>query len=440
MWEIDNNWQSDEFKQMLFYERLHEREKFIYGVNKVLYGYINNNFRYMVHYNDPQLLALIFSLISITYNKDDLSEYIKNENLSSFMSNTIYTNDEYNTSVMAHFFRKMPEANIDIGETFVIPESTLLVYYNENGKSKKEFILDDWEFKYDHDILSIEAGKIKALKNGCTIVECYNKKRDRYKKIKINSGNIKQTNITEYFFSQIRNIIAHGLFTFANSGGYDTLKEYGSYNMLSFDNRYLRGMQREVCVIEENQLNVAYDKDNFFNPRYISYLAETLYAKENNPFIRFIKIFDNNNDFVSIKNELDVLYTKEKLNFEALLILSKFYINFIYNYDANDKKNYNYDNLNIRDKLKGNLSNQEYIYMIRTSIMHGRYLINKNRHFVFFNTDKKDSEKISFFTQISFDELKELCSIKEKDFKRDMEYDPRVIEEGKLYSDETKKL
>ena len=32
MWEIDNNWQSDEFKRMLFYERLHEREKFIYDV------------------------------------------------------------------------------------------------------------------------------------------------------------------------------------------------------------------------------------------------------------------------------------------------------------------------------------------------------------------------------------------------------------------------
>ena len=250
MWEIDNNWQSDEFKQMLFYERLHEREKFIYDVNKVLYGYINNNFRYMIHYNDPQLLALIFSLISITYNKDDLSEYIKNENLNSYMKGTMTTNDEAETTILSHSFKKFDELNLKLGEKISIPENYLKIYFYEDGKSKNESIFEDWEFKYDPSVISINNGEIESLKKGCILVECYNKKRDRYKKIKINSGNIKQTNITEYFFTQIRNIIAHGLFTFVNSGGYDTLKEYGSYNMSCYDNRYMRGSQRDFWILE----------------------------------------------------------------------------------------------------------------------------------------------------------------------------------------------
>ncbi len=32
---------------------------------------------FLIYNNDPQLVALIFSLISITHNKDDLSNYIK---------------------------------------------------------------------------------------------------------------------------------------------------------------------------------------------------------------------------------------------------------------------------------------------------------------------------------------------------------------------------
>ena len=89
MWDANQCWQSDRFKAMLIYERNNDREKFIYDVNQMLNAYndINRNFNYLIGNDDPQLLALIFYLISITYNKDDLSDYIKNEDLSNYNIN-----------------------------------------------------------------------------------------------------------------------------------------------------------------------------------------------------------------------------------------------------------------------------------------------------------------------------------------------------------------
>ena len=67
MWDANQSWQSDKFKAMLIYERNNDREKFIYDVNQILNAYndINRNFNYLIGNDDPQLLALIFSLISI---------------------------------------------------------------------------------------------------------------------------------------------------------------------------------------------------------------------------------------------------------------------------------------------------------------------------------------------------------------------------------------
>lgn len=76
-------------------------------VNQILNAYndINRNFNYLIGNDDPQLLALIFSLISITYNKDDLSDYIKNEDLSNYMDPVIQTNDEFSSTVFGHTFK-----------------------------------------------------------------------------------------------------------------------------------------------------------------------------------------------------------------------------------------------------------------------------------------------------------------------------------------------
>lgn len=79
MFDTSQWWQSDTFRKMLNYERENNREKFIYDVNQMLNAYYNidQNFDFLIYNNDPQLVALIFSLISITHNKDDLSNYIK---------------------------------------------------------------------------------------------------------------------------------------------------------------------------------------------------------------------------------------------------------------------------------------------------------------------------------------------------------------------------
>lgn len=433
MWDANQSWQSESFKNMLIYERNNAREKLIYDVNQRLNAYndIKKNAKYLIGHDDPQLLALIFSLISITYNKDDLSDYIRNENLSDYMSSLIQTNDEFSTTLVGHTFRKMPEKNLNIGEQFDIPHSTLTVYVPDNsGNCIRVFDINDWEFDYDHSILSINHGTITALKNGCTVIECVNKKYNERVRIKINSGNIKQSHISEFFFTQIRNIIAHGRFTFINSGAYDTLDEYGKFNMSSGDNRYNRGSQRDLLIYENNQLNVAYAKENTFNPKYIIYLAKTLYAKENNPFIKIIDIFDLNDDCILIKRELDKLTSKEKEDFHSLILLSKFYINFIYNYDTADKDNYDYAKLPVKDELRGSLKNKEFIYEIRTAIMHGRYTY-KNSEFHFWNYDKKDNKTITFDVNISYDDFISLFIAKEEEFYNNMKYDPSQLISGK---------
>jgi len=426
MWDANQSWQSDTFKAMLIYERNNAREKFVYDVNQILNAYsdIRANFKSLIGSDDPQLLALVFSLISITYNKDDLSEYIKNEDLSDYMSPWIKTNDEFSTNLYGHTFCKMPEKNLNVGEHFAIPQSTLTIYVpNENGSGNRIFDINDWKFNYDPSILSINNGVVTSLKKGCTVIECINKKYNRTRRIKINSGNIKQSRITEFFFTQIRNIIAHGRFTLINSGEYDTLDEYGKFNMHTSDNRYKRGSQRDLLIFENNQLNLAYDKENTFNPKYVIYLAQTLYAKDNNPFIKFINMFDDCKDFIEIMQKLDTLTPMEQKEFHSLLLIAKFYINFIYNYDSYDKDNYNYDALPISNNLKGNLTNKEFIYEIRTAIMHGRYTY-QNNEFSFWNLDKKDKNIKTFTTKISDDEFIRLFLSKEEDFYNNMKYNP----------------
>lgn len=427
---VDNNqsWQSEGFKNMLEYERNNDREKFIYDVNQLITSYSNLNDKESLEYlnlkDDPQLLALVFSLISITYNKDDLSNYIKNEDLSDYMHPLIEGNDEFLTPVYGHTFRRFPEKNLEIGEQFTIPDSTLTIdYISDLGKPERSFNLDEWDFIYDSSIISINNKTITALKKGCTIIDCVNKKYNVRKKIKINSGNVKQSHITEFFFTQIRNIIAHGRYTILNSGLYDTLSELGRFNMPTSDNRYKRGSQRELFLFENNQLNVAYDKNNTINPKYVIHLAETLYAKEGNPYVKFIDMFDNSDFFYTLKRKIEALSESGKETYNLLMLLSKFYINFIYNYDSYDKDNFNYDVLPIDFSLKGNLTNQEFIYEIRTAIMHGRYDY-RDSILHFWNYDKKDSSITTFDVSVPESSFLLIILSKEIEFYKGMKYNP----------------
>lgn len=418
---------SSKFKDMLLYEREHSREKFIYDVNKILNAYsdVNENLSDIFEISDPQLLLLIFSLISITYNKDDLEKYIKNEDLYNYMNHFEIKEDNKISLLLGHTFSNLKEKNMNIGESFVIPEDTLSIYDIKTNTSY--FNINDWDFLYDNNILSINNGVITSLRKGCTVIKCINKFNNEIRKIKINSGDIKQSNITEFFFTQIRNIIAHGRFTLVNSGKYDSISEYQTFNLPSFDDRYVYGSQRNLLIYDFNQLNIAYDKNNNINPKYISYLAKNLYVKKDNPYIKFIDIFENKVDILDIESIFNNFSKEEFDLYNSLIILSKFYINFIYNYDSYDKDNYNYDLLKIDNKLKNNLTNKEFIYEIRTSIMHGRYEY-KDNIFNFWNTDKKDKNIKTFDVKITDKDLLKLSLTKEDDFYSNMKYDPRELE------------
>lgn len=418
---------SSKFKDMLLYEREHSREKFIYDVNKILNAYsdVNENLSDIFEISDPQLLLLIFSLISITSNKDDLEKYIKNEDLYNYMNHFEIKEDNKISLLLGHTFSNLKEKNMNIGESFVIPEDTLSIYDIKTNTSY--FNINDWDFLYDNNILSINNGVITSLRKGCTVIKCINKINNEIRKIKINSGDIKQSNITEFFFTQIRNIIAHGRFTLVNSGKYDSISEYQTFNLPSFDDRYVYGSQRNLLIYDFNQLNIAYDKNNNINPKYISYLAKNLYVKKDNPYIKFIDIFENKVDILDIEYIFNNFSKEEFDLYNSLIILSKFYINFIYNYDSYDKDNYNYDLLKIDNKLKNNLTNKEFIYEIRTSIMHGRYEY-KDNIFNFWNTDKKDKNIKTFDVKITDKDLLKLSLTKEDDFYSNMKYDPRELE------------
>lgn len=418
---------SSKFKDMLLYEREHSREKFIYDVNKILNAYsdVNENLSDIFEISDLQLLLLIFSLISITSNKDDLEKYIKNEDLYNYMNHFEIKEDNKISLLLGHTFSNLKEKNMNIGESFVIPEDTLSIYDIITNTSY--FNINDWDFLYDNNILSINNGVITSLRKGCTVIKCINKFNNEIRKIKINSGDIKQSNITEFFFTQIRNIIAHGRFTLVNSGKYDSISEYQTFNLPSFDDRYVYGSQRNLLIYDFNQLNIAYDKNNNINPKYISYLAKNLYVKKDNPYIKFIDIFENKVDILDIESIFNNFSKEEFDLYNSLIILSKFYINFIYNYDSYDKDNYNYDLLKIDNKLKNNLTNKEFIYEIRTSIMHGRYEY-KDNIFNFWNTDKKDKNIKTFDVKITDKDLLKLSLTKEDDFYSNMKYDPRELE------------
>ena len=441
MWDVNQIWQSEKFKSMLLYERDNCREKLVYDVNKLLNAYfkmLSSDTRqeaslFLIRNNDPQLLALIFSLISITHNKDDLSAYLGDPKLLEYMSDMIIIEDKKSITSFRTHSMSIPEKNMDIGESFAIPKSSLSVYNVD--LHKWEHFIDDWRFEYDNNIVTVDSGIVTAKKPGSTIIHCINKKNGGGIRIKINSGKVRQANIGEFFFTQIRNIIAHGRFVLANSGSYDTLAEYGEYNMYPGDNRYSFGLQRELVLYDKNQLNIVYGSNNSFNPKYLIYLAKTLYLKDQNKFLQFIKTFDEETNAVSfidlfegrnpLSEDSPKKFTEDELNdFKALLILSKFYINFIYNYDSFEKKSFNYDTLTIKDEVKGGLDNHQLIYEIRTAIMHGRYTYG-DEGFHFWNIDKKTNQK-SFDLKIKYDDIINLISQKEELFNNNMTYNPNM--------------
>ena len=417
MHDTNNSWQSQTFREMLNYERLHCREKFVYEAMNYLDFYqellINKNLPYYEnHKGDPQLITMIFAFISLTHNKDTLDIDFEDYSLNLKSESNSVINYPVNSMIL-------PEANIDLNDTFQIPESTLTAYYSDSDKMISN--LNDWDFEYNNRIISINNGVITSLTRGTTLVKCTNKVTGTVKTIKVNSGESRNSHIQQFLFTQIRNVIAHGKYKIYNTGRYDTVQEYDSFNVLQFDERYKNGLWREIALEDSNQLNLAYGGNNYFNADYVISCAKQIYKIDNNQFYKFVKEFyDANNDA-----ELIAKYYKQETpkDLKELLLLSKFYISFIYNYDTKDKNNFDYTSLNIDNVSPTDMHN--HIYEIRTAIMHGRYSYDGNK-FSFWNTSRNDPNTLSFSFDITYDDLEKLIKQKQTINNQNMIYDPNI--------------
>ena len=431
MQKIQHNFGRNSFIEMLNYEKEHSREKFVFDVNQVLNIYLDINEKESMFdsvYNDPQLLEMIFSIISITREKDSIKDKLMNGDLFKYMCFVV----EDDNRIIPAYRMNIREENLMSGDSFTIPEIDFTDdYYPDsiiNGKPLyKSDNIKNWDFVYDSNLISINGDKITSLKKGCSIIKLINKKTGLVRRIKVNSGQIRQSNITEYFFSQIRNIIAHGRYSIVNSGLYDTVKEYGSYNMIPSDDddRYMSGLQRDIILFEENQLNVSYDKMVKFSPLFWILLAKELYIGEEKQFINIINTFEDCNRIL-IRRRISNYTDEELREYNVLLALSKFYINFIYNLDSEEKESFDYTSIPVSSEYKGDLTNKEFIYNVRTAIMHGNYTYD-NQTITFWNNDKHDATKKVFEVRMLLKDLLLYSHVKELLFYSNMIYDPKVL-------------
>lgn len=210
----------------------------------------------------------------------------------------------------------------------------------------------------------------------------------------------------------MRNIIAHGRFLEIDSYSELNNGEYKTTNWITDE-------QRKIKLEPINRLNKDYNNDNYIRISYfinkVLQILQYQYQKENNISVTSsadvknlikVSITKTSNSFFKILGSLyyniDDLIIDNK-DIKAITLLSKFYINFIYNYDTLEKNTFDYSIIS---------TNEQYIYNIRTAIMHGWYKYD-NENFVFW-TEKNGN--IVFRENISFNNLLGLTNKKQTIF------------------------
>ena len=394
---------SKERIRMQNYEILFARDKFVYLSNKVLDDVLETN-----NIKDKLLLELLYSIILFSSIKDELfnDEYpydylfnIKEPfNLNGLSANfsmpelNIDTNIQYNINeVVKEFITKLQNQDYFHNDLFTLDLNNINIYCDDNQVSinDKNLIIQ----KKGVYLLNITCG-------------------DYDFNLKINCGKISEKDISKFYANQMRNIIAHGRFLEIDSYSELNNGEYKTTNWITDE-------QRKIKLEPINRLNKDYNNDNYIRISYfinkVLQILQYQYQKENNISVTSsadvknlikVSITKTSNSFFKILGSLyyniDDLIIDNK-DIKAITLLSKFYINFIYNYDTLEKNTFDYSIIS---------TNEQYIYNIRTAIMHGWYKYD-NENFVFW-TEKNGN--IVFRENISFNSLLGLTNKKQTIF------------------------
>lgn len=394
---------SKERIRMQNYEILFARDKFVYLSNKVLDDVLETN-----NIKDKLLLELLYSIILFSSIKDEL---FNDEYPYDYLFNI---KEPFNLNGLSANF-SMPELNIDTNIQYNINEIVkefITKLQNQDYFHNDLFTLDlnNINIYCDDNQVSINDKNLIIQKKGVYLlnITC----GDYDFNLKINCGKISEKDISKFYANQMRNIIAHGRFLEIDSYSELNNGEYKTTNWITDE-------QRKIKLEPINRLNKDYNNDNYIRISYfinkVLQILQYQYQKENNISITSsadvknlikVSITKTSNSFFKILGSLyyniDDLIIDNK-DIKAITLLSKFYINFIYNYDTLEKNTFDYSIIS---------TNEQYIYNIRTAIMHGWYKYD-NENFVFW-TEKNGN--IVFRENISFNNLLRLTNKKQTIF------------------------
>lgn len=394
---------SKERIRMQNYEILFARDKFVYLSNKVLDDVLETN-----NIKDKLLLELLYSIILFSSIKDEL---FNDEYPYDYLFNI---KEPFNLNGLSANF-SMPELNIDTNIQYNINEIVkefITKLQNQDYFHNDLFTLDlnNINIYCDDNQVSINDKNLIIQKKGVYLlnITC----GDYNFNLKINCGKISEKDISKFYANQMRNIIAHGRFLEIDSYSELNNGEYKTTNWITDE-------QRKIKLEPINRLNKDYNNDNYIRISYfinkVLQILQYQYQKENNISITSsadvknlikVSITKTSNSFFKILGSLyyniDDLIIDNK-DIKAITLLSKFYINFIYNYDTLEKNTFDYSIIS---------TNEQYIYNIRTAIMHGWYKYD-NENFVFW-TEKNGN--IVFREKISFNNLLGLTNKKQTIF------------------------
>lgn len=394
---------SKERIRMQNYEILFARDKFVYLSNKVLDDVLETN-----NIKDKLLLELLYSIILFSSIKDEL---FNDEYTYDYLFNI---KEPFNLNGLSANF-SMPELNIDTNIQYNINEIVkefITKLQNQDYFHNDLFTLDlnNINIYCDDNQVSINDKNLIIQKKGVYLlnITC----GDYDFNLKINCGKISEKDISKFYANQMRNIIAHGRFLEIDSYSELNNGEYKTTNWITDE-------QRKIKLEPINRLNKDYNNDNYIRISYfinkVLQILQYQYQKENNISITSsadvknlikVSITKTSNSFFKILGSLyyniDDLIIDNK-DIKAITLLSKFYINFIYNYDTLEKNTFDYSIIS---------TNEQYIYNIRTAIMHGWYKYD-NENFVFW-TEKNGN--IVFRENISFNNLLGLTNKKQTIF------------------------